>query len=190
VLATKYGAKKAQGLELDSQAADYGRKTYGVDIRVATIEEGLLENRTFDVITAFDVIEHVKQPVVAFDRIARALRPGGIFLCITPNGKCISRWGRAWIGLQKDMEHLMYPRAQDLQQLGKRFGLQLIHSYAEGNPLPMRQYSAGVPREQRMIRFVSQPDVLVRNAIQKLRFRLDGSATGHNLHAVLQKTEM
>jgi len=40
---------------------------------------------TFDIVATSWVLEHLRQPAVAFHEIARVLRPGGAFLCLTPN---------------------------------------------------------------------------------------------------------
>ena len=187
VLARKHGASEVRGLELDREAAEYGRKTYALEITLGTIEECLTDTAAFDIITAFDVLEHVKQTMAAVERIARALKPDGLLLCITPNGQCIDRWGADWIGLHKDMEHLVYPRASDLHRMGQRFGLTLIHSHSEGIPLAIRQYAASSARPGRTARLVSQPRVSIHNLAQKLRFQISGNRIGHNLHAVLKK---
>ena len=186
-LARKHGATAVRGLELDREAAEYGRKAYGVDIIHGTIEDCLTDTAAFDIITAFDVLEHVKRTLLAFERIARALKPDGVLLCVTPNGQCIDRWGADWLGLQKDMEHLVYLRATDLQRMGQRFGLTLIHSHSEGIPLPIRQYSATSAGRGRTARRVSQPRVSIHNLAQRLRFRLSGNRVGHHLYAVLKR---
>lgn len=42
-------------------------------------------DETFDVVAASWILEHLQQPDVVFREIARVLRPGGAFLCLTPN---------------------------------------------------------------------------------------------------------
>lgn len=42
-------------------------------------------DRTFDVVTANMVVEHLENPAEQFSEIARVLRPGGIFIFHTPN---------------------------------------------------------------------------------------------------------
>ena len=76
---------QAEGVELNSECAEYARNTTGV-----TVYEGLLEKAnfladSFDVVTLFDVLEHVKQPMVLLMEIRRILRPDGILVLQMPN---------------------------------------------------------------------------------------------------------
>lgn len=66
------------GLEPSVQAAKVARQRH-VDVLGDTIE-AIGKNVTFDVITAFDVIEHVIDPKSFFSQVRQHLRPGGIFV--------------------------------------------------------------------------------------------------------------
>jgi 2-polyprenyl-3-methyl-5-hydroxy-6-metoxy-1,4-benzoquinol methylase len=52
--------------------------------------EALGEER-FDIVTAFEVIEHVRDPNQLLRTIVRVLRPGGLFFCTTPNFNAMLR---------------------------------------------------------------------------------------------------
>lgn len=50
------------------------------------VEQGLpFEDDFFDTIVSSDVIEHLVNPIVAMREIFRVLKPGGLFICNTPN---------------------------------------------------------------------------------------------------------
>jgi SAM-dependent methyltransferase len=41
--------------------------------------------QTFDVVVSFETIEHLRQPARFLAEVHRVLRPGGLFVCSTPN---------------------------------------------------------------------------------------------------------
>jgi SAM-dependent methyltransferase len=80
------------------------RDVAGVDVDAAAVDRGLaawpdlagslraydgaalpFADATFDVVTMFDVIEHIPDPGVFLQEVRRTLRPGGVFIFQTPN---------------------------------------------------------------------------------------------------------
>ena len=67
----------------------------GVLILGRTLEEASIAGPTFDVITLFDVIEHLPNPAEALARVASWLRPGGAVIVATGNTESLLwRWAR------------------------------------------------------------------------------------------------
>lgn len=52
----------------------------------STMEEALLAPASVDVAYAYYVVEHVAQPARFLAAVARVLRPGGVFVAMTPHG--------------------------------------------------------------------------------------------------------
>lgn len=76
----------AWGLEPSPFAARWARENLGVDIEVGTIEEAPSTlDGAFDIVTLWDVIEHVPDPETSLRRIAGLLSPGGLLLLSTPD---------------------------------------------------------------------------------------------------------
>jgi ubiquinone/menaquinone biosynthesis C-methylase UbiE len=107
---------------------------------------------TFDVAFASWVLEHLARPFQTFTSIARILKPGGVFVFITPNGrhplallnKTLGRLGR-WqgrlvaelYGRSADDTFATHYRANsqhDLKQLAAQSGLQLTTLHAVPDP--------------------------------------------------------
>lgn len=103
-------------------AASHGFDVHGVefspnaiaaarlDIRARIVEgslETLPDTGLFDVVSAFDIIEHVPNPRVFLRDCARRLKPGGALLISTPDTEHYLRhvMGRRWPMLQP-MQHL------------------------------------------------------------------------------------
>lgn len=138
-----------QGLALSNKLLDigcgYGRflkeaekefETYGVDpseyaiaeagkyaintkFEVATISS-YRPKKSFDVITAFDVLEHVDGPEKAVARVKSWLKPEGIFFCVVP----VYDGPLGWIAgkLDRDETHInKWSRARWLELFAKHF---------------------------------------------------------------------
>ncbi len=87
--------------------ASFSKSTIGVDYSEATIADARkkhaaktnlsfisgnvpplpLESESLDVVTAFQFIEHIHHRPEFMKEVKRVLRPGGVFLCTTPNNK-------------------------------------------------------------------------------------------------------
>lgn len=74
------------GIELSDTRAHYARTKHGFDVVKRTIEDKYWWefHGTFDVVTLWDVIEHVNYPLATLRAAADMLKPGGILLIDTP----------------------------------------------------------------------------------------------------------
>lgn len=74
------------GIELSDTRAYYARIKHGLEIFKRPIEDVFWKNQhgTFDVVTLWDVIEHVNYPLASVHSAAQMLKQGGILLIDTP----------------------------------------------------------------------------------------------------------
>lgn len=77
------GVQKISAIELDEDAARYTRETQGIDVYATPIINMTGEN-AFDKIYAFEVLEHLTNPLVDLEKIYDLLKPGGQFIGSTP----------------------------------------------------------------------------------------------------------
>lgn len=77
---------EVHGLDPSADAVEYSRARVGdlATLHHGGIPEGIPGGISFDLITAFDVLEHLPDAVTALRRLRAALAPDGIFVCTVP----------------------------------------------------------------------------------------------------------
>ncbi|MEQ9366537.1 MAG: class I SAM-dependent methyltransferase [Leptospirales bacterium] len=112
------------GLEISQFAADYGRHQLGLDIKTASFLDVDLEPQAYDVIAAFYVIEHFARQRSVFQKIADALKPGGVFIFAVPstNGPLFEYDLDRWRATHPTDHHADYSPAS-LRRLSPAYGL-------------------------------------------------------------------
>lgn len=91
-LLTKKGAKYATGIDPDTNTISYARthfQTDNLEYRIMSATHLDFSDKTFDIITAFEVIEHVSiiEQEKIISEIKRVLKDKGLLIISTPNQK-------------------------------------------------------------------------------------------------------
>jgi len=73
------------GIEPSASEARYATENFDLLTYIGTLEEASLPGNDFDVVTLWDVIEHLKDPSATMAEVFRVLRPGGMTFVLTPN---------------------------------------------------------------------------------------------------------
>ena len=94
-----YGDWNLFGVEVNEYAANLAREQ-GLDVRLGTLEQAHFPNDFFDVVTLWDVLEHLHDPAGCLQEIARILKPDGLLVIRVPNasGLAARMFGRYWAG--------------------------------------------------------------------------------------------
>jgi len=100
---------QVQGLELCPQVARQTAERLRVQVYSGSLFEVSLPAESFDLVTMFDVIEHLEQPPQALRICHRILKPGGVLAIGTPNlrGIGVRLLGARAFGVWPD-EHIVY----------------------------------------------------------------------------------
>ncbi|MEA2574695.1 MAG: hypothetical protein QOH93_1993, partial [Chloroflexia bacterium] len=85
LLAAKTRDWEVYGVETSPPAAAQAERLAGAIVHAGTLETATFPHAHFDVITMWDVIEHLQDPRGYLQQIAALLRPGGMLSITTPN---------------------------------------------------------------------------------------------------------
>lgn len=117
---------RVTGIEPSKWLGEYGRREYGLDIRTGVLEGQDFPEKSFDIITMWDVIEHVPNPHRDLKHIHTLLKDEGIFIVNYPDfGSFPAMFlGRRWPFLLS--VHLVYYTPSTIKKQLALAGFQII----------------------------------------------------------------
>ncbi len=121
------------GVEISEYAAKLGREELDLDVTAGTLLDMDLPEKDFDVITLWDVIEHLRDPRSNLEKAHELLRQGGIVAICTPNIASVTariireKW---WIYSPPD--HIYYFTFRTLKRMLHETGFEIARVYSMG----------------------------------------------------------
>ena len=114
------------GIELSSWAVSHAQKLGIGTVFQCTLDQVPLSQGSMDVITMWDVIEHLPQPAEALKKAAFLLRPGGILALSTHiiDSWAVKLFGR-WYPFFMDM-HLVHFSKETLKKMLSKQGFEIL----------------------------------------------------------------
>lgn len=76
------------GVDVSQSAITIAQKTATFSLRCLTLEQVAEKEERYDVLTAFEVLEHLQDPVSFLKLAGNVLKPGGHIFCTVPNWEC------------------------------------------------------------------------------------------------------
>lgn len=117
---------KAVGLEPEKKFVQIAKKG-GLNILNETIETSTIASKSIDIITMFDVIEHMQNCNEAVKKVHSLLKKEGLFVISTPNIDSLSfkLMGKNWAHYKK--EHIYYFSPKSLKTLLENHGFRIVN---------------------------------------------------------------
>jgi 2-polyprenyl-3-methyl-5-hydroxy-6-metoxy-1,4-benzoquinol methylase len=121
------------GVELSAFAAQYAREEFGLQVFTGELADTRFDDGAFDVVTLWDVIEHVLEPRAVIAEAARVTRPDGLLVLTTGNieGRLARRNLERW-NLMTPPAHLTFFSPSTLERLLNGSGFEIIRRVADG----------------------------------------------------------
>lgn len=123
------------GIEISSESAKRAQAKTGAKVFVGDVLDAPFPSESFDVITCFDVFEHLYEPRRVIAKVAEWLKPGGIFYVLVPNVDSAEGrvFGTYWHGLELP-RHLFHYSPASLKFLAESAGLRQVSLETRRNP--------------------------------------------------------
>ena len=138
---------EVSGVDISDYATKFARERFGLSCFAGKLKDLRFQDRYFDVITMWDVIEHFEDPLEELNEIRRILADDGIILFDTPNVESLMRLIAHWIyrvtgGLFKypvkklyHQFHLYYFSIETLKMLLYKSGFEIIEMKKKTIPI-------------------------------------------------------
>jgi SAM-dependent methyltransferase len=126
---------KLYGIEMSAESARTAEASTGAQVFVGDILDAPYPRESFDVITCFDVLEHLYEPREVMARVGKWLKPGGLFYVLIPNVDSAEArvFGSYWHGLELP-RHLFHYSPASLKFLAESAGLREVSLETRRNP--------------------------------------------------------
>lgn len=88
---------QVQGVEISEWAADYARQHNQLPVYAGTLSDAQYPTESFDVVTMWDVFEHLPHPRQDLQEVWRVLKQDGLLFLDTPNERALLRRLAYWL---------------------------------------------------------------------------------------------
>lgn len=135
----------ALGIDISGYAIEYARKNK-LNARLVDLFDAHFKTDSFDAVVAFQLIEHIPDPLRFMGEINRVTRSGGAILLATPNqgGYLRKIMGRYWLSY-KHQEHLFFFSPATIKLLLEKAGFTHIRFWDDETRFyPLRHVLGGV----------------------------------------------
>ncbi len=125
---------EAFGIDLGKASIRYARNNLDLNVVEGSIELLPFEDESMDVITIYEVIEHLLSPQNSMREISRVLKPQGILAVSTPNLDSFTRisLGKGWWVINSPDEHIHLFTVKSLAAFMERAGFKVLSTRTRG----------------------------------------------------------
>jgi SAM-dependent methyltransferase len=161
-------AAREQGwkvLGVDPSGAGADAEHAGIPLVGGTVHEAAVEPGSLDLVTFWDVLEHVADPVVDLRRARELPRPGGVVGLTVPDRSSVlaAVSGRRWFGYRTAGEHLQFFTRRSLRRALEAAGFEV------GLVRPVAWSCSVAFLADRVGLYLGRPGRLAQSALRPLR---------------------
>jgi 2-polyprenyl-3-methyl-5-hydroxy-6-metoxy-1,4-benzoquinol methylase len=127
---------KALGCDVDPSAVKAGKEMLNVEVIHSNFHASIVEDHSLDVLAAFEVIEHLEDPIGFLHLASKKLRKGGYLFLSTPNAG--TKWPQHWSKERTVLPpfHLTVFSERSMQRAAESAGFEVVEF--KQKPVPFR----------------------------------------------------
>jgi SAM-dependent methyltransferase len=126
-----YPGWEVAGVEPSKSAAEFARQAYGIPVHQSDLASARFSDGAFDVVTMWDVFEHLHDPLAILAEVRRILAPEGVLILRMPSWDSWDArvFGLYWAGLDSPRHLAIFSRRTATRILDKGgFNLRWFHT--------------------------------------------------------------
>ncbi|MDW8366661.1 MAG: class I SAM-dependent methyltransferase [Abditibacteriales bacterium] len=122
------------GIDISSYAVAAAKRRLGARVLCGQIPEMNFATASFDVITMWDVVEHMTDPLQQLQECHRVLKDGGLLVLCTPDisSRVAQVTGERWMGFKLADEHLYYFSRDTARKMLDKAGFETLRAFHIG----------------------------------------------------------
>ena len=184
------------GTELSDEAIAVCQ-TKGIKTFKGKIIDNSYSDEDFDVITSFEMIEHINYPIEYTEQIKRLLKPGGRAYVTTPNFNAVLRYRlKEAYNIIGYPNHLTYFTKNTLQSLFEQHGFETLKIQTTGYSVTRKKTSQGKSNQDyvsetsddEMLRYKIENSVLLKAGKHTANWALNKLKIGDSIKATFIKS--
>jgi 2-polyprenyl-3-methyl-5-hydroxy-6-metoxy-1,4-benzoquinol methylase len=165
------------------------------NVHTASLEEMRYPAGSFDVVTLWDLIEHLLHPLATLKEINRILRPGGLVVVWTPNTKNAALLKEKWDGYRVPL-HLYFLSSRSLGDMFRQSGFRAVYEkttkskkgfFPRASAVHYSRPSNAPTRLQKITHAVKRDFLNSINPVNYISPLLDQLGYGFNLFVIAEK---
>lgn len=118
-----------QGFDISKNGVEYARERLKLDVRNDDFLKYDFDGECFDVVCLWDTLEHLRDPHLYLEKISRLVRKDGLVAITTGDIESVNaRWRKEKWRLLHPPTHLYYFSKKSIDQLLKRYDLEVIYN--------------------------------------------------------------
>ena len=162
------------GVELSEYAASYAVDRFGLPVRNGTLKDAGFRDKEFDVVTMWDVIEHLTDPLEDLKETRRIMKDDGLLVMTTGDVESFfaKACGKYW-HLYNPSQHLSFFSKKTITDLLDKAGFKVLKIEKDGNHFTLAYLTSSLSMYYPFILTQALHKLISATSLRNLKISID-----------------